>query len=1294
VKATVSVLHVVEVVAYVALAVAALAQWRRRRSEAAKWLAATFGVIGAVVLFGGLIPTTGHALAVEAFRRLSICGLLLFPYLLYRFTTAFGTRRTTEMRVASAITAAMLAVTIAVPKLPVKNEARPTWFSVYVLAVVIYWTALSLLVTVRLWRAGRDQPQLARRRMRMLSLGSATLNLALIVAAATPRRGSNALQVGAEALAIVATVLFGVGFAPPAPVLAIWRRREFTAFREAQARLVEASTLHELTSGLLPPLADLVGARAVVLTDASGAVLGLHGDGEPDVGAALTEATSVPTIPPAGAALPSGAYVLPVRDGRLVVLLNAYMPIFGSEEIQLLRDLARFAELAIDRVSLFERERDARVALERAIGERDRSEESFRLLVDGIRDYAMFMVDPDGKVASWNRGAERMKGYTASEIIGRPFSVFYTPEDREAGVPEAMLAAARQTGRSAVEGWRVRRDGSRFWADVVITALTDNDGRLWGFAKITRDVTERRAAQEALRESEARFRGSFEAASIGMALVGPDGAFLQVNQALTDLLASSAAELRTRTFVDLVHPDDRAAALADLAAMRTGRAESRQTEMRFVRTGGAVLWVLHTAAPVYSDDGTLRYFTSQLHDITERKLRDEARLQLAVDAVGMGTWDWDLETNEAKWSAAHVRLLGLPEDAQGSYDAFQEAVHPDDRADVVQAIELALATGGSYEQEFRVVWPDGSVHWLLGKGLVLHGPDGAPRRMVGVIHDTTARRTAEAEQARLLVLEQQTAERAVRMQRITAALSEALTTADVINVMDEQAPALLDADGEWMLALVDDDALEVVRVDDRMSALLPLGARIPLGADVPMSHAVNTKEPMYLTIDDVEARYPDRTERFRLFDREAWVLLPLVASGQAVGIWMLAFATAREFSADERAFMASVAGQCAQTLERARLFEQERTIAETLQRSLLPERLPDTPGVAAAARYEAGGPGVEVGGDWYDVIPLPDGRVAVVIGDVVGHGIRAATVMGQLRSAVRAYALEGHEPATVLANCNRVVSALGLDHMATALYAIVDPATGEIRHASAGHPPALVAGPSGSRFLEGGRGLPLGVSPHAFFTEGRAVLEPDAALIGFTDGLVEVRGQPISKGLDRLAAAAADAAVSSGGDLEVLCDTILARLHRPQHDDDTAVVALRLVSERSPVFSLVMPADFEELAPLRRRLAAWLTGSGVSDDDREWIVLSACEAATNAIEHGYGPVDANVDIRGHFEDDQVCISVRDQGSWREPRGIDRGRGLMLIEALMDRTQVRRTDHGTEVTMWRRVELDRQAAAQT
>lgn len=370
-----------------------------------------------------------------------------------------------------------------------------------------------------------------------------------------------------------------------------------------------------------------------------------------------------------------------------------------------------------------------------------------------------------------------------------------------------------------------------------------------------------------------------------------------------------------------------------------------------------------------------------------------------------------------------------------------------------------------------------------------------------------------------------------------------------------------------------------------------------------------------------------------------------------------------------------------------RIYEREHRVAETLQRSLLPETLPDIDGVALAARYLPAGAGTAIGGDWYDALELDDGRVALVVGDVVGHGLRAAATMGQLRNAFRAYALVEPSPAAAVSRIDRLLAHGEGGAMATLLYLILDRDTGEIAFTSAGHPPPLVIGPEGARFLDEGRSVPVGAADPAVFREHRESLPSGSTLLLYTDGLVERRDVPLGERLAQLAAAAARA----NGDLETLCDAVVGDLlGGMQPGDDVAVLAIRPEPLAAGPLVLSLPAEPEALVRLRRRLGRFLHAAGADERERYEITLTVSEAAGNAIEHAYGPGDASFEVEAGIEDGEVVVCVRDRGMWRERRDERRGRGLGIIQGLMDQVEVTTESDGTTVTMRRRLRVARPA----
>ena len=372
---------------------------------------------------------------------------------------------------------------------------------------------------------------------------------------------------------------------------------------------------------------------------------------------------------------------------------------------------------------------------------------------------------------------------------------------------------------------------------------------------------------------------------------------------------------------------------------------------------------------------------------------------------------------------------------------------------------------------------------------------------------------------------------------------------------------------------------------------------------------------------------------------------------------------------------------CAQALERARLYENEHEIALRLQRALLPDSVFEHPDVMIAARYEASSESMEVGGDWYDTFAFPDGRIGIAVGDVVGHGIEAAASMGRLRSALAAFASDVSDPGELLARLDRFAAGPGGVDFATACCAVLDPETGVLRYASAGHPPMLLVSPEGkTTWLEGGRSQPLYGEPGIERPEASVVLEAGALLLLYSDGLVERRGERIASGLRRLEQLAKDLHALPVDDI---CERVLAEARAGSDQiDDVVLVGLRRLPVRANAFHRAFPARPEELRNARAAMRSWLAEQQVDAAEQHDLLLTVGEACSNAVEHAYhGTTPGEVEVEIARTEGGLVARVRDFGRWREESpDEDRGRGRGIIERLSDEMSVATGPGGTTVTI--------------
>jgi serine phosphatase RsbU (regulator of sigma subunit)/anti-sigma regulatory factor (Ser/Thr protein kinase) len=417
----------------------------------------------------------------------------------------------------------------------------------------------------------------------------------------------------------------------------------------------------------------------------------------------------------------------------------------------------------------------------------------------------------------------------------------------------------------------------------------------------------------------------------------------------------------------------------------------------------------------------------------------------------------------------------------------------------------------------------------------------------------------------------------------------------------------------------------------------------------------------------------------------SFITVPLTARGCVLGgVLLLQSEPGRRFDESDLALAELIAGRAALALDNAMLFEQQHEVATTLQHALLPGRLPQTQEVTATARYRPGTATLDVGGDWYDVITLPGRRVGIVLGDVVGRGVAAAATMGQLRSAVAAIAPYAAGPAEVLQRLDRFAATVPGAELATVAYADFHPGTGCLRYACAGHPPPLLlTDQGGARFLAGGRGVPLVTGSGLPWQQEEIVLDREATLVCYTDGLLERRGTDIDTRMRDLVAVAAQL---SGRPLTQLGDGLLERMVGPSAPgDDVAVLCLDLRRGSTRRFHRILPAERDRLAPLRAALRAWAAEAGVDRLGIGDLLLATGEACANVVEHAYldGRTGAEVEVGAEIDADGSLVArVSDTGRWRDqPHGIDhRGHGLALIRAVMADVEVDAHECGTTVTM--------------
>jgi PAS domain S-box-containing protein len=710
--------------------------------------------------------------------------------------------------------------------------------------------------------------------------------------------------------------------------------------------------------------------------------------------------------------------------------------------------------------------------------------------------------------------------------------------------------------------------------------------------------------------------------------------------------------------------------------LTAGDADAEQITRGY--SAGAVDYILK---PVDAD--VLRSKVAMLLELQQKnaELRaSEERFRAAFEGapIGMG-----LSTVDGRWlevNDALCELLGRTQ-TQLLEQPLWELAYPPDQAQQRDAVRRLLRDRPLFDQsEKRFMRPNGDVvHAIVSVSLTADGHD-RPQGYIWQLVDVTEQRRAEAERAAHAEAEA-VATTIGKLQQVTEAALEHLELRDLLDVLVERVREVFGADiARILLQNDEDERLYVVGAAAGLDGVEP---GMPVEISDTLEEVVSANRP--LTLQDLPAGAGLDP---MMAGVGALMASPLVIKGRVAGVVEVAMRSARPFTLEDESLLILMADRAGLAIEHARAYERELSNVELLQRSLLPERLPDVEGIQIAARYMPGG--ADVGGDWYDAIPLDGGRVGVAMGDVVGHGIGAASLMGQLRHATRAYALEGHPPAVVLDRLDRLVRSLDGGQMATLLYLVAEPDHGTIHYASAGHVPPLVIGPEGAaEYLASAPNPPLGVFESEGHKELTAELAPGSTIVLYTDGLVEERGVSIDQGLDALRLAASQDVCHP----DELCDRLVqAMLAIHPANDDIAVLALRALPTAPPPLHLDIPSDPTQLGAMRRELGGWLRAAGASSEVVEVVQMACHEACSNSIEHGYSFGDGSLSVDAELDGSQVLLTIRDDGGWVErPDGNlpYRGNGLPMMEALMDSVELTHGNGaGTAVRMARSLAPDR------
>jgi PAS domain S-box-containing protein len=646
----------------------------------------------------------------------------------------------------------------------------------------------------------------------------------------------------------------------------------------------------------------------------------------------------------------------------------------------------------------------------------------------------------------------------------------------------------------------------------------------------------------------------------------------------------------------------------------------------------------------------------------------EQRYLSVGEIIPFGTWHTRPD-DKLYMSQSFLDLVGMTID-EIQNGGWVTRVVPEDAQRFLEAWERRDQSDGSWEQEYRIRGADEKVYSILSRGTRLNGADGETLGWVGVSFDITIRKRAEerleflAEAGRLLAL---SLDPETTLGRIAALCVPKLADWCTVDLLSEE--------GQLNLVVINH------RNPERVAMARELRLEYPPSDDDDIQRAVRGGSP--LIVDDVKnpriAAAP-RDDRhlglLRELELTSLMYVPLIARGKTLGaVTFVSAESKRRYDSNDLEFAEILCRRAALAYDNARLFAREQRVAEALQTASLPTSLPEIPGVRISATYRAGAKESEIGGDWYDAFELPDGDLALSVGDVAGKGLKAAVAMGAVRQAIRAASFEGASPAEVLNRANRllchqnigmVTAAIGILHIDTRLFTF----------STAGHPPILTIRQNEDLRLLTTEGLPLGVLPEYIFTQDSTILDRGSLLVMYTDGLLE-NTRNVKEGELALAGAVRHELASPS---QNAADSIVARVLTSNPTDDVAALTVEISPDSFDRFDMTVAAEPESARMIRRGLRRLCRAAGLTEKRTMNMLVASGEAVSNAIQHAYGVEGGTVSVHAYRVSGTLVVEIGDTGRWRVERQDGHGRGITLMRKLVDAVSIQSAAHGTAVVL--------------
>ncbi len=822
---------------------------------------------------------------------------------------------------------------------------------------------------------------------------------------------------------------------------------------------------------------------------------------------------------------------------------------------------------------------------------------------------ALTASDLEGRITHWNRQAEVLFGWPAEEALGRNFRDLLIGSENAAAadlIRERVLSGQAWEGEFPIP----RKDGRPLLSYTTLSPIRDEAGAVSGIVSVSIDITDRvhqerlLAARTTVTHTLAEATDLAEATPRIMAAVCENlGWEVGVLWRMDDVAGVARC-------VHVWHQPERGAASFEEATRQRvfspgiglpGRVwESGRPawipdvdkDSNFPRAPAAAVEGLHGAFgfPILLGGtvlGVMEFFSREIREpddlllqtmgvigsqigqfmqrlAAQESLRESSeRLRLALEAGRLGTWRWDIATRTVVWDQTLESIYGLPPGGfKGTYEEYVSLLHPEDRDWVTDTVRKSVETGSGHQFEHRVVWPDGSLHWIEGRGHVVRDERGTVLGMVGVSTDITRRKLEEEAQRFLAEAGALLASSLDYEETLKRVAQLAVSSVGGIPLADWCAVHIRAEDGEVRALAVEHIDPAKVQLAAEVQRRYPQDPHAPTGVPEVIRSG---RSEIYPDVPDELLVQAARDEKhlatLRSLGMRSVLIVPMPVAGRTLGaITFVSAESGRRYAQEDLAFVEDLARRAALAVENSRLYQAKKEVAQKLQEGLLPPELPEIPNIELAGRYRWGGQGSEIGGDFYDAFPTGDGSWGLVIGDVCGKGPEAAVVTGLARYTIRAVALRETKPSRVLAALNEAVRQQRSDStFCTVIYVRMRPSDqgARLTICCAGHPLPLVLRSDGSIEQAGTPGTLLGIFADPDLSDRVVDLRRGDAIVLFTDG-VEERAPGAMFGMDRLTSVVRSAQGSNAnGIAEAIEHAVLA--FRPEAlRDDVAVLVMRV----------------------------------------------------------------------------------------------------------------------------------------